>query len=136
MGGVGEFLEPAPALPTCGIILVNPGVALATAAVFRVRRGAWSVRTELPASWRDAHAMAEDMRLYRNDLQPAAIALCPVIGDVLTVLESTPGCLLARMSGSGATCFGLYVDRDAAIRAASGVRQPGWWIWGGSLRQG
>jgi 4-diphosphocytidyl-2-C-methyl-D-erythritol kinase len=135
MGGIGELLEAAPAMPPCGIVLVNPGVALATADVFRARRGTWSARAALPAAWRDAGEMAGDLRRQRNDLQPAAIALRPVIGDVLSTLEAVPDCLLARMSGSGATCFGLFADAAAARRAASGLQQPGWWSWGGDLRR-
>jgi 4-diphosphocytidyl-2-C-methyl-D-erythritol kinase len=136
MAGVGERLEPAPRLPACGIVLVNPGVALATAEVFRARGGAWSAPAELPASWRDAAEMASDLKRQRNDLQPAAIALRPVIGEVLSVLEAAPGCLLARMSGSGATCFGLFGDAAEARRTASGLQRPGWWCWGGRLCPG
>jgi 4-diphosphocytidyl-2-C-methyl-D-erythritol kinase len=136
MGGVGEQLEPAPALPACGIALVNPGVALATADVFRARTGTWSARAELPAAWRDARQMAEDLGRQRNDLQPAAIALRPAIGEVLLALEAAPECLLARMSGSGATCFGLFADAAAASRGASRLQRPGWWCWGGSLHLG
>ncbi len=135
MGGIGERLDPAPALPACGIALVNPGIALATAEVFRTRRGAWSGQAKLPASWCDAGDMADDLRRQRNDLQPPAIALLPVIGEVLSALEAAPGCLLARMSGSGATCFGLFADEEAAARAASGLQRPGWWSWGGRLRR-
>jgi 4-diphosphocytidyl-2-C-methyl-D-erythritol kinase len=135
MGGVGDLLGSAPVLPTCGIVLVNPGVALATAEVFQARRGTWSAKAELPASWLDAKAMADDLRRERNDLQPPAIALRPVIGEVLALLEATQGCLLGRMSGSGATCFGLYADQGAAKRAASELRRPGWWSWGGGLLQ-
>jgi 4-diphosphocytidyl-2-C-methyl-D-erythritol kinase len=134
MAGIGERLEPAPRLPACGIALVNPGVALATAEVFRARGGAWSARAELPAFWGDAGEMAGDLQRLRNDLQPAAIALHPVIGEVLSALEAAPGCLLTRMSGSGATCFGLFGDAAAARRAASGLQRPGWWCWGGGLR--
>ena len=84
--------------------------------MFRTRRGAWSQPAALPAGWNDVAAMAADLGRLRNDLEPAAIALRPVIGDVLAALAATPGCLLARMSGSGATCFGLYADAAAAER--------------------
>jgi 4-diphosphocytidyl-2-C-methyl-D-erythritol kinase len=134
MGGIGDHLDAAPGLPACGVALVNPGIALATADVFRARSGAWSARAELPALWRDAGELAGDLRRRRNDLQPAAIALCPVISDVLSVLEAAPGCLLARMSGSGATCFGLFADAMTARRAVVGLERPGWWCWGGGLR--
>jgi 4-diphosphocytidyl-2-C-methyl-D-erythritol kinase len=135
MGGIGERLDPAPGLPECGIVLVNPGIALATADVFRGRSGAWSEQATLPASWRNAREMAGGLQRQRNDLQPAAIALCPTVGEVLTTLEAAPGCLLARMSGSGATCFGLFADAAEARRAASGQQRSGWWCWGGSLRR-
>jgi 4-diphosphocytidyl-2-C-methyl-D-erythritol kinase len=135
MAGIGERLDPAPGLPECGIALVNPGIGLATADVFRARSGGWSARAELPPAWRDAGEMAADLGRPRNDLQPPAIALAPVIGEVLSVLDTSPGCLLARMSGSGATCFCLYGDAAAARRAASALQRPGWWCWGGSVRR-
>ena len=138
MGGIGERLDPAPVLPACGIVLVNPGVAVATAEVFRARRGDWSAAgRRCRQAWPDAAAMAADLARLRNDLEPAAIALQPVIGDVLAALEATPGCLLARMSGSGATCFGLYADcRRRRARSRNGCSGLGWWCWGGALRRG
>jgi 4-diphosphocytidyl-2-C-methyl-D-erythritol kinase len=134
MGGVGEVLTPAPQLPACGMVLVNPGVSLATASVFRARQGGFSEAAVLPGSWPDAAAMARGLAALRNDLEPAAIALQPVIGEVLAALAGVPGCLLARMSGSGATCFGLFADAAAAEAAARAVARPGWWCWGGALR--
>ena len=135
MGGIGEILAPAPALPDCGIVLVNPGTAVATADVFRARRGEWSTPAVLPSAWPDAAAMATTLAECRNDLQPPAIALQSLIGDVLEALAGTPGCLLARMSGSGATCFGLFAAAGATARAAEALRRPGWWCWGGRLRR-
>ena len=136
MSGIGERLEAAPALPPCGIVLVNPGIAVATAEVFRMRRGAWSQPAMLPSGWNDVAAMAGDLARLRNDLEPAAIALRPVIGCVLAELAATPGCKLARMSGSGATCFGLYADAASARQALGHLERPGWWCWAGSLRCG
>lgn len=136
MGGIGERLEPAPALPACGIVLVNPGIAVATAEVFRMRRGAWSQPAMLPSGWDGAAAMAADLGRLRNDLEPAAIALRPVIAEVLTKIAATPGCKLARMSGSGATCFGLYADSASARQALGHLDRQGWWSWAGSLRRG
>ena len=135
MGGIGEVLGPAPTLPDCGIVLVNPGVAVATADVFRMRHGPWSTSAALPAAWPDAIAMAAALTECRNDLQAPAIALQPLIGDVVQALAGAPGCLLARMSGSGATCFGLFSTADAAACAAEALRRPGWWSWGGRLRR-
>jgi 4-diphosphocytidyl-2-C-methyl-D-erythritol kinase len=134
MGGAGERLMPPPVLPPCGIVLANPGMGVATADVFRARRGGWSKPAALPAAWHDAAAMAADLSRLANDLEPAAEALLPAIGDVLTELASTQGCLIARMSGSGSTCFGLYADTDTARRALAQIRRPGWWCWSGSLR--
>jgi 4-diphosphocytidyl-2-C-methyl-D-erythritol kinase len=133
MGGVGGALGPAPALPKAGIVLVNPGIHVATGMVFRARQGAYGSVAALPARWADAAAMAADLTMLRNDLQPAAVALHPPIGHVLAALAADPACLLARMSGSGATCFGLYADPASALRAASALARPGWWCWGGAL---
>ncbi len=133
MGGVGEVLAHAPALPAFGLALVNPGVAVPTPAVFAARRGAaFSSVAALPCGWADAAAMAADLAALRNDLEPAARDLCPAVETVLTALRAAPGCLLARMSGSGATCFGIFADPAAAGMAASGLQRPGWWVWGGA----
>jgi 4-diphosphocytidyl-2-C-methyl-D-erythritol kinase len=134
MAGAGERLAPAPVMPECGIMLVNPGIAVATADIFRARQGRWSSAAALPASWPNAAAMAADLAGTRNDLEPVAVAIQPVIGTVLSALAATPDCLLARMSGSGATCFGLFADAAAASRAAQRLSRPGWWCWAGSLR--
>ena len=131
MGGVGELLAPAPGLPRFGLALVNPGVPVATAEVFRRRTGPFSAPASLPAGWPDTRAMADDLAGLHNDLEPPARALCPPIGEVLAALAARPGCLLARMSGSGATCFGLFPDAAAAAEAAVALARPGWWCWGG-----
>ena len=133
MAGVGEVLSHAPDLPMCGLVLVNPGHALSTQAVFRARGGGFSPPAVWPAAWDDATAMAADLARGTNDLQAAAIGLCPAIGEVLEVLWREPGTLLARMSGSGATCFAVFASAAAAQAAASGLARPGWWCWGGAL---
>ncbi len=131
MGGIGEAISAAPVLPRLGMVLVNPGVGLGTPEVFRARVGPFSGPAELPRGWADAGAMALDLARLGNDLEAAAIALCPPVEAVLAALRALPGCLLARMSGSGATCFGLFADGATAERAASLVRRDGWWCWGG-----
>jgi 4-diphosphocytidyl-2-C-methyl-D-erythritol kinase len=136
MGGVGEELSPAPALPECGLLLANPGVALATAAVFRARTGGFSATAAaLPRAWADAAGMARDLRALNNDLQAPAVALCPVVGEVLAALGALPGCLMARMSGSGATCFGLFANAAGAHRA-SDMLPATWWRAAGGLYGG
>ena len=135
--GVGEVLTPAPGLPSCGLVLVNPGVALATPSVFAARTGDFGKEarfTETPANAAD---LAGLLSARRNDLAVAATALAPVIGDVLTALEAA-GAHLARMSGSGATCFGLFDDLSAAETAAESLRRaaPDWWLAATTLATG
>ena len=77
MGGIGERLGPAPVLPACGIVLVNPGIQVATAEVFRARHGPWSEPAALPAGWDDVAAMAADLGGLRNDLEPACHRAAP-----------------------------------------------------------
>ena len=138
MQGIGEILLPAPRLPAepVGLVLVNPGVALPTPPVFRARTGPFSPAAALPAAWADARAMAADLAALGNGLEAAAISLCPAIAEVLTALRGLEGCLLARMSGSGATCFALFPDPVAAEAAASRVARAGWWSWGGAILGG
>lgn len=132
MGGVGEVIDAAPRLPPVALLLVNPGLALATPAVFRALAGDFSAPAALPAAWPDAPAMAADLRRCGNNLEAAAISLCPPIAEVLAAIAAQPGCLLARMSGSGATCFGLFAREDAA-RAAAAAMPVGWWTSAGPL---
>lgn len=127
VGGVGELIEAAPTLPDVGLLLVNPGVALATPSVFAGRRGGFSPPDRFSESPSNAEALAGLLSERDNDLTEAAIRLAPVIADVLAELESTPGCHLARMTGSGATCFGLFDDEAAATNAAGELQRDGWW---------
>jgi 4-diphosphocytidyl-2-C-methyl-D-erythritol kinase len=133
MAGVGEVLAPLPDLPECGLLLVNPGVAVATHSVFSARTGAFSPPLDVPPRWPDAASLAATLARAGNDLQAPAITVAPVIADVLAAVGGLQHCLLARMSGSGATCFGLFPTPDEAEAAAIGVRRPGWWVWGGGL---
>ncbi len=133
MQGIGEILIPAPKLPAAGMVLINPLVAVATPAVFKARQGGFSPEAAFPAGWDDAGAMAHDVAALGNDLQAPAMSLCPQIGEVLMALGGLDSCLLARMSGSGATCFGLFKDAETARVAAAKLDRPGWWVWGGEL---
>jgi 4-diphosphocytidyl-2-C-methyl-D-erythritol kinase len=136
MSGIGELLAPAPALPDAGLVLVNPGVAVSTPSVFRARAGGFSDAAGFPSGgWPDIAALAGGLRETRNDLEPPARSLAPAIGDALATLAGAPGCLLARMSGSGATCFGLFGSAAAARQAADAIARPGWWVWGGGMQR-
>ena len=131
MRGIGEVLGPAPRLPRFGLLLANPRVAVETRAVFAARASGFSPPIAYPEAWSDAAAMARDLAAWRNDLEAPAMALCPAIAEVRAAIATQRGCLLARMSGSGATCFGLFADAAAAERAAAAL--PGaWWRWGGA----
>lgn len=137
MSGIGEILAPAPPLPDVGIVLVNPGVAVSTPSVFRARTGGFSDPVRFPGQgWRDADSLVATLLSTHNDLEPPARLLTPAIGDVLDILATTPGCLLARMSGSGATCFGLFAEPEAAEAVARTIGRDGWWVWGGALFAG
>lgn len=132
MQGIGEVIRPAPRLPDCGLLLVNPRVPLATPAVFRARQGGFSPPAALPEAWPDAASMAADLGRLTNDLEAPALSLCPAIAEVLAALRAQSGCLLARMSGSGATCFGLFAT-SAEAEAAERAMPSGWWASGGGL---
>ena len=127
--GIGEHLSPAPALPDCGAVLVNLGKALSTPEVFAARTGDFSEAARFTNTPADAAALSHILAARRNDLAEAASALAPVIGDVLAALEAG-GAYLARMSGSGATCFGLFDDLGAAHAAAHALQteHPDWWV--------
>lgn len=135
VGGAGEALAPTPRLPAAGLVLVNPGVGLATASVFAARQGPFSEAARFDAVPPDAGGLAGLLAARRNDLEAPAMALVPAVADVLAALRATPGCRLARMSGSGATCFGLYDDRAAAEQAAGWLaeREQAWWIKAAAL---
>jgi len=135
MQGIGEILAPAPRLPEFGMVLVNPGVAVPTPAVFKARRGDFTPAPELPAAWGSVADMVADLARCTNDLQAPAVGIAPVIAEVLDVLAALPGARLARMSGSGATCFAIFDTPAAAATAAEAVTRPGWWRWGGGLYQ-
>lgn len=131
MTGIGEGLAPLPALPDAWLVLANPGVAVSTPAIFRAL--ARADNAPLPRALprlKTAAELAAFLLMQRNDLEPPAIALQPEIGQVKATLSAQAGCLMARMSGSGATCFGLFADPLAANAAARAIRaaEPGWWV--------
>lgn len=130
MAGIGEILEPAPALPALQLVLVNPGVPVPTGAVFAGLQGRFGTAQPLTRPQPSAAALAEALSQRRNDLERPARFLAPAVDRALAALSAQEGCLLARMSGSGATCFGLFAHPPAATRAASAIRaaEPGWWV--------
>ena len=139
MRGVGEILGEPAELPEMSAVLVNPGVAVPTRDVFSAL--AAPALTSQPsedflAINTDAAALVSILSARRNDLEIPAIKLQPVIADVLEALKAAPECLLARMSGSGATCFGLFGSAGAAEHAAQRMQadHPAWWVRATQLR--
>lgn len=135
MAGIGEEITPL-TLPEVHVVLANPGIGLATAEVFRaLQRRDHPALPEAPPEWRDAAALAGWLHHCRNDLEPPARGLAPVIGAVVAALAGQRGCLLARMSGSGATCFGLFATSAEAAAAAAALQaaEGGWWVRAGAL---
>ncbi|MFO1154507.1 MAG: 4-(cytidine 5'-diphospho)-2-C-methyl-D-erythritol kinase [Rhodospirillales bacterium] len=130
VGGIGEELEPPPSLPAFSLVLVNPGVELATAAVFGVGRTSFSKPARFSRPPADAVHFAQILAERGNDLTEAAVSLCPVIAQVLAALSNLEDALLVRMSGSGATCFALFAEPAAAERSAERLQQrhPDWWV--------
>lgn len=134
VGGIGEELAPAPPLPLTYLLMANPRRPLPTADVFRRYDRESAGRFSAPARWIEAAADAGELarRLGEsgNDLTAAAVEIVPEIGDLLAAIEGAPGCLLARMSGSGASCFGLFAAADAAAKAAAALQvvAQNWWV--------
>ncbi|UDL91760.1 4-(cytidine 5'-diphospho)-2-C-methyl-D-erythritol kinase [Mesorhizobium sp. PAMC28654] len=127
--GIGEELSMVPDFSSLGLVLVNPGTAVSTAEVFQAlaRRD----NEGLPPLPRvlDFHGVRNWLEITRNDLEPAALAMQPAIGRALSQLNRA-GAGFARMSGSGATCFGLFETGNVAKRAAAEIRgrQPDWFV--------
>jgi len=128
MRGIGERLDPV-ALPPFWLVLANPGVPVSTPGVFAALAERANPPMPAPPSFPDADALADWLAAQRNDLERPAAALAPAIGTVLEAIAAQPGCRLARMSGSGATCFGLFTAAAPALAAAEALRRAGssWW---------
>lgn len=131
MRGIGEKLNFIDTLPPLRAVLVNPGVSVSTPEVFKAilqkdNPGLPDTRIDFA----DAGDYIAWLRALRNDMQNAACQIAPKISDVLSQLEHSTGCQLARMSGSGATCFGLYPDAKTASDAAKAMSaaHPDWWV--------
>lgn len=126
--GTGEIVEPLAPFPSFDMVLVNPNVAVSTPAVFVALACRDNPPTEPPAAWGTARQAVIHLSRLRNDLESPARSIAPVIGTVLREIAAT-GALLTRMSGSGATCFGIYDGAEAAERAAAAIadRHPEWY---------
>lgn len=131
MEGRGEVLRPAQSMPRVPMLLVNPGVAVPTKDVFAALQTRSGADMPLPSGrFADTADLLRFLETTRNDLEEPARRIQPVIGEVLSAMAALPGALLARMSGSGATCFAIFADDDCCARAAESLKQShsGWWI--------
>jgi 4-diphosphocytidyl-2-C-methyl-D-erythritol kinase len=129
--GIGEEIECFNDWPMLPLVLVWPGRTVSTAEVFKsLKRRDNPPPPEPPAAPRSVGDVAAWLATCRNDLEPSACAIAPEIGAVLGALRETSGCLLARMSGSGSACFGLYGDVEAARAAAAKIAgsRHDWWV--------
>jgi len=163
MRGIGDVLSAPLALPALGIVVVYPGIAVSTAAVFKALGLAagerYSARgggplppttpisgepdtrvsaaggTGVPPEGGGHSALIASLAAGRNDLEAAAIGIAPQIAEALAIVAALPGCRLARMSGSGSACFGLFEEVQAALHAARGMKlaRRHWWVQAGSL---
>jgi len=136
MEGRGERVSPASVLPPVFLLLVNPGIAIQTATVFGalgVRRG---VEGTKPARWTTFDDFIAYLRTTSNDLEAPAHEIAPSIASVLAAISGCQGAELARVSGSGPTCFGLFRQSQEAAAAAEVLnnREPSWWIRATELR--
>ncbi len=129
--GIGEDLIPAPDLPPFWVVLVNNGTPVSTGAVFQaldLAKG--SKKLDFPKKFKSLQSFVDFLGKMKNDLTSPALSLDPDIAEALAALEASGGCHLARMSGSGGTCFGIFADHTRAKIAANllKIAHPEWWV--------
>tara|TARA_R110002124_G_scaffold478_5_gene2330 strand:- start:276 stop:1142 length:867 start_codon:yes stop_codon:yes gene_type:complete len=133
MWGKGELIERIDTLPDFWFVLINPGVAVSTASVFAALNAPPLAEKEagpVMPKFADVTALAQWLDAHGNDMERSAMKIAPAIFDAATALAATRDCRVARMSGSGATCFGIYDDEKAARAAETAMRivHPDWWV--------
>jgi 4-diphosphocytidyl-2-C-methyl-D-erythritol kinase len=126
MRGIGDRVTPV-TLPPLHAVLVNPGLSVATPQVFAALETSRNAGMDDLPGWADTDALIDWLIAQRNDLEGPAITVAPDIVGVLGAIRAT-GAAVTRMSGSGATCFGLYPDVAAAKAGATRLARPGWWV--------
>lgn len=129
IGGRGEKIFSFEGFPKCGILLVNPRVPIPTIDVFKTFQGKYSNYVEIPKI-NDIEALIEFLSTQKNDLQETSVKIAPVLQVILNILSDEPNCRLARVSGSGATCFGIFNDEHSAALSARAIssRFKEWWL--------
>jgi len=127
--GIGETIEPAGLGFSLDLVIVNPRIGVSTPAVFTALESRENAPLPAPQGLGDRETFLTWLSGTRNDLEPPARRLAPQIGDCLSALTGS-GALFARMSGSGASCFGVFKNRETALEAGKRLRQqqPGWFV--------
>ena len=127
--GRGDVLKDEPRLPSLHAVLLNPGLPSPTGAVYREydRAPVSEACDTRPEDW-SVMGIIDWLKGQRNDLEAPALRVTPGIAEAMDAMAAAPDCLLARMSGSGATVFGLFADQATAVRAAESLNRPGWWV--------
>jgi 4-diphosphocytidyl-2-C-methyl-D-erythritol kinase len=130
MEGKGERITPLPSLPPVHLLLANPGVPVPTGQVFAALRERRGVGLGRPNGFGDVAELIQFLRTTTNDLERSARAIAPEVADVLEAMAVLPGAMFVRMSGSGATCFGIFASDAEVIKGAEllATRHPEWWV--------
>lgn len=128
--GIGEQITPLNNIPQMHLVLVYPNIAVSSSGVYQ--RGITTYSSALPSytEWQSVEKCITYLSSCTNDLTENAISIAPVIGGVLELISKQEDCLLARMSGSGSTCFGIFTTDDAAASATRNIQasHPDWWV--------
>ncbi len=137
MRGIGDVLLPAPDMPEIPILLVNPLVSCVTQNVFLHYDGSFKKNIDLPNRFNCVHELIKTLNMTENDLFDPAITIIPEIKNVINALNAQDSCLFSRMSGSGASCFGLFESIEHAEKAANKIitENPDWWVKTGFLNR-
>lgn len=128
--GIGEKMMPLHDMPALHFVLANPMVATPTPEVFRRYRNRFCPPIQFSGRKKSMQEWIADIKRYRNDLTDPAMEVTPEIRTVLQALQETPNCQVARLSGSGATCFGIYEHAETARAAVNKLKMdhPRWWV--------
>lgn len=130
MRGIGEILDAVPPMPEIPIVLINPGKSCPTGQVFAHYTGSFRNPSPLPENIDTLDSLTDLLKNSVNDLSHSATQIVPEITNVLQTLDVQKGCRIARLSGSGATCFGLFDTESQAEHAANEIARenPDWWV--------
>ena len=137
MQGIGDVLSNAPDMPEISIVLVNPMINCPTSNIFLHHQGHFKSPIEMPECFTDIHDLTDFLMNTENDLYEPALKSVPEIGNVIHSIKIQEGCILSRMSGSGATCFGIFKNENSAIKAKQHILHdnPDWWVKTGWLNR-